>query len=91
MLKKVHKDKEREISLLRKQVCQAKKDEETEFRNSEISLLSLAAAMLMASSGQCLFLDLDMSQVSLDDVAQTPAKSIKFKGTNELFEDDPTP
>lgn len=32
-----------------------------------------------------------MSQVSLDDVAQTPAKSVKFEGTDELFEDDLTP
>ena len=32
-----------------------------------------------------------MSQVSLDDVAQTPAKSVEFEGTDELFEDDLTP
>lgn len=32
-----------------------------------------------------------MSRVSLDDVAQTPARTIKLEGTDELFEADPMP
>ena len=32
-----------------------------------------------------------MSQVSLDDVAQTPARSIESGGIDELFKGDPTP
>lgn len=32
-----------------------------------------------------------MSQVSLDVVVQTTARSINLEDTDELFEDDPTP
>ena len=32
-----------------------------------------------------------MSQVSLDDVAQTLARSVESGGIDELFEGDPTP
>lgn len=32
-----------------------------------------------------------MSQVSLDNVAQTPARTIELVGTDELFKADPTP
>ena len=47
-LKKVLKDNEGKISSLRKQVYQAKKDGETKFCNFEVSLPSLATAMLTA-------------------------------------------
>ena len=72
-LKKVLKDKKGEISLLRKQVCQAKEDEETEFRNSEVSLLSLATAMptaLMSAFIRSMPSFLTWTWlISLDDVA----------------------
>nr|POF03666.1 hypothetical protein CFP56_34423 [Quercus suber] len=35
--------------------------------------------------------DLDASWVSLDDMAQTLARSVESEGTNKLFEADPTP
>ena len=89
-LKKVLKDKEGEISSLRKQVCQAKKDGETEFRNSDGFLTELGSCYADGFNEcirqvKALFLDLDMSQVSLDDVAQTLARSIEPEGTAELF------
>ena len=73
VLKKVLKDKKGEISLLRKQVCQAKEDEETEFHNSEVSLLSLATAMptaLMSAFIRSMPSFLTWTWlISLDDVA----------------------
>ena len=72
-LKKVLKDKKGEISLLRKQVCQAKEDEETEFRNSEVSLLSSATTMptaLMSAFIRSMPSFLTWTWlISLDDVA----------------------
>ena len=72
-LKKVLKDKKGEISLLRKQVCQAKKDKEIEFRNSEVSLLSLATTMptaLMSAFIRSMPSFLTWTWlISLDDVA----------------------
>lgn len=40
---------------------------------------------------KALFPDLDVSQISIDVVAQTPTKSIELEGTNELFKVDPIP
>ena len=40
---------------------------------------------------KALFPDLDVSQISIDVVAQTPTKSVEPEGTNELFEADPIP
>ena len=95
-LKKVLKDKEREISSLRKQVRQAKEDGKTEFRNFD-GFLSKLGGCYANNFNECLrqvkafFPDLYVSQVSLDDVAQTPARSVESGGIGELFEGDPTP
>ena len=92
-MKKVLKDKEREISSLRKQVRQAKEDGKTEFRNFD-SFLSKLGGCYANNFNECLcqvkafFLDLYVSQVSLDDV--TPARSVESGGIDELFEGDPT-
>ena len=95
-LKKVLNDKDGEISLLRKQVRQAKEDRETEFCNSDGFLTELGG-YYANSFNECLhqvkalFPNLDVSQVSLDDVVQTSARSDDFEGTDELFKDDLTP
>lgn len=87
--------KEGEISSLRKQVRQAKEDEKTEFPNSDGFLAKLGGCYA-ESFNKCLrqvkafFLDLDNSKVSLDDVAQTPTRSVESDGTDELFEVNPT-
>ena len=89
------KDKEGEISSLRKQVFQAKEDGKTEFRNSNAFLYELDDCFVDGFN-DCLqqvkasFLDLELSQISIDTVAQTPAKSIELEGTDELFKADPT-
>ena len=91
-LKKVLKDKEGEISSLRKQVLWAKKDGKTEFRNSDE-----LGGCYADGFNECLcqvkafFHDLYLSQISIDVVAQTPARSIELEGIDELFEADPTP
>ena len=96
VLKKVLKDKEGEISFLRKQIRQAKEDGKTEFCNSD-GFLSKLSGCYADGFNECLrqvkalFPDLDVSWVSLDDMAQTPTKSIESGDTNELFEGDPTP
>lgn len=36
------------------------------------------------------FPDLDLSQISIDAVDQTPARSVELEGIDELFEADPT-
>ena len=67
MLKNVFKDKEGEISSLRKQVFQAKEDGKTEFRNSDAFLYELDGCFVDGFNN-CLhqvkasFLDLELSQ-----------------------------
>lgn len=96
VLKNVLKDKEGEISSLRKQVLQAKKDGKTEFYNSDSFLYELGGCFADGFN-DCLrqvkasFPNLVLSQISIDARAQTPARSIDPEGTNELFEDDLTP
>lgn len=95
-LKKVLKDKEREISSLREKVRQAKVGEETELRSSDGFLAELGG-YYADKFNECLyqfkalFPNLDMSRVFLDNVAQTPARSAEFEGTGELISADPTP
>lgn len=90
------KDKEGKIFSLREKVHQAKKDGMTEFHNSNRFLVKLSSCYADGFN-ECLcqakahFPYLDIAQVSLDDVAQTPAKSVESDGTDELFEVDVTP
>lgn len=95
-LKKVLKDKEREISSLREKVRQAKVGEETELRSSDGFLAELGGCYAdkfneCLHQFKALFPNLDVSRVSLNNVAQTPARSIEFEGTDKLFSADPTP
>ncbi|KAL0008608.1 hypothetical protein SO802_010110 [Lithocarpus litseifolius] len=95
-LKKVLKDKEGEISLLKKQFLRAKKDGKTEFHTSNSFLFELGGCFADSFNDyfrqvKASFPDLDLSQISIDAAAQTLARSFEFKDTDELFDDAPTP
>lgn len=95
-LKEVLKDKEWEISSLRKQVHRAKEDGKTEFRNfdgflDELSCCHANGFHECLHHVKSLFPDLEVSEASFGVMAQTPARSVEPKGTDELFEADPTP
>ena len=95
-LRKVLQDKEGEISKLREQIRRAKEDEMTEFHNSDGFLTQLSDCY-ENSFQECLrqvkalYPNLDVSQVSLDNVAQTPARTVDHEGTDEILEADPIP
>ena len=95
-LKKVFKDKEGEISLLRNQVFPAKEDGKTKFRNSDAFLFELSD-YFPDGFNDCFcqvkasFLDLDLSWISIDAMAQTLARSVKSEDTDELFDVASTP
>ena len=82
--------------MLRKQVLRAKEDTVKEFRNSNAFLYDLGGCFA-DSFNDCLrqvkasFPDLDLSQIFIDALAQTPTQSINPEGTNELFANNPTP
>ena len=68
----------------------------TEFRNSDGFLTELSDCydnefQECLRQVKSLYPDLDMSQVSLDNVAQTPARTIDHEGTDEILEADPMP
>ena len=82
--------------MLRKQVLRAKEDTVKEFRNSDAFLYDLGGCFA-DSFNDCLrqvkasFPDLDLSQIFIDALAQTPTQSVNLEGTNELFANNPTP
>ena len=89
-LKKVLKDKEGEISLLRKQVLLAKEDGKTKFCNSDGFFYELGDCYADGFNEclrqvKALFPDLDISQISINAMAQIPARSIELEGTDALF------
>ena len=89
-LKEILKDKESEISEAKSQLRQAKKDAVWEYHNSD-TLLKELGVFFADNFDDCFcqvkvsFLDLDLSHVSINAQAQTPAQPIYSEGTNELF------
>ena len=89
-LKEILKDKESEISEAKSQLHQAKEDEVREYGNSD-TLLKELGVFFADNFDDCFcqvkvsFLDLDLSHVSINAQAQTPAQPIYSEGTNELF------
>ena len=77
----LNKDKEGEISMLREQVRRAKEDGKTEFRNSDGFLNELYNCYDNGFQ-ECLYQvkalhpSLDVSQVSLDNVAWSPTRTV---------------
>ena len=96
MLKNVLKDNEGEISSLRKQVLQAKEDGKTEFRNFDAFLYELGGCFADGFNDwlhlvKASFLDLELSQISIDAATQTPTRSVEPEDTDELFKANPIP
>lgn len=95
-LKKVLLDKEGEIITLSEQVHHAKVDRKVEFQDSSGFLKNLSD-WHSDSFDECLrqvkalHLDLDVSQVSLDNVAQTLARTTNQEDTDKILEEGPTP
>lgn len=82
--------------MLREQVRRAKEDGKTVFCNSDSFLDELSGCyddgfQECLRQVKALYPNLDVSQVSLGNVAQTPARTVELLGTDELFKVDPTP
>ena len=76
------------------QVSHAKEDMVKEFRDFDAFLYELGNCFADGFN-DCLrqvkasFLDMDLSQISIEAMAQTPARLVDLEGTDELFGDDP--
>ena len=90
MLTNMLKNKEGEVFLLRKQVCHAKEDAVKEFRDFDALLYELGICFADGFNN-CLcqvkasFLDLDLSQISIDASTQTLARPVNPEGIDKLF------
>ena len=94
-LKKIHADKEEEISEAKGHLCQAKENAVREYRDSDTLLKELGGSFADGFDDcfrqvKAFFPDLDLSHISIDAQAQTPAHPIYFEGTDKLFTDDST-
>ena len=94
-LKKIHTDKEEEISEAKGHLCQAKENAVREYRDSDTLLKELGGSFADGFNDcfrqvKASFPDLDLSHISIDAQAQTPAHPIYFEGTDKLFTDDST-
>ena len=92
----LNKDKEGEISMLREQVRRAKEDGKTEFRNSDGFLNELCNCynngfQECLHQVKALHPSLDVSQVSLDNVAWSPTRTFNQEDTDEILMADPMP
>ena len=92
----LNKDKEGEISMLREQVRRAKEDGKTEFRNSDGFLNELYNCydngfQECLHQVKALHPSLDVSQVSLDNVAWSPTRTVNQEDTDEILMADPMP
>ena len=92
-LKKVLKDKENEISKSKKQLYRVKEDAIKEYRDFDAFLAKLGDSFANGFD-DCLhqvkasFLDLDLSQITIDVEGQILAHPVDSEGTDELFVDD---
>ena len=94
--RKVLQDKEGEISKLREQVRWAKEDGTTQFHNFDGFLTKLSDCyddgfQECLHQVKALYPDLDVSQVSLDNVAQTLARTVNHEGIDEILKADLMP
>lgn len=95
VLKNVLKDKEGEISSLRKQVLQVKKDGKMEFRNSNAFIYELGGCFADGFNDylhqvKASFSDQDLSSISIDLRQVQIHWSVDPEGTDELFAKNPT-
>ena len=92
-LRKVHQDKEGKISTLKEQICWVKEDGKVEFCDSDGFFIELSdyysdSVQECLCQVKALHPGLDVSQVSLDNVAQTLARTVD---TDEVFKVIPMP
>ena len=95
-LKKILKDKEAEISEAKGYIRQAKEDAVREYRDSDALLKELGGSFVDGFDDcfrqvKTSFPDLDLSHISIDAQAQTPAQPVYSEGTDELFADETNP
>ena len=93
MLKQVLEDKEKEIKTVKDQLRQAKEEVVREYRDSDAFLTELSGSYANSFDNcfrlvKASFLDLDLSHVSINAQAQTPAQLVHSESTDELFADD---
>ena len=92
-LKEIPKDKEGEITEAKNQLCQAREDKAREYCHSDVLLKELGGSFVDGFDDcfcqvKASFSDLDLSHVSIDAQAQTPAQPVYSKGIDELLIDD---
>ena len=85
-LKEILKNKEREISEAKCQLYQAKEDAVRDYRNSDALLKELGGSFANGFDNcfhqvRASFPELDLSHVSIDAQAQTPAQPVYSEGT----------
>ena len=93
LLKQVLEDKEKEISDIKNQLCQAKEEAICEYLDSDALLAKLGGsfaegfddALCQVKSS---YLDLDVSHVNIDAHAQTTVHPAHSKSTDGLFADN---
>ena len=96
-LKEILKDKEGEISEAKGLLRQAKEGAVRECRDSDALRRELGGSFTDGFFDDCFcqvkasFQDLDLSHISIDTQAQTPANPIYSEGIDELFADDTNP
>lgn len=84
------------FSKLREQVLQAKEDGQTEFCNSDDFLTELSDCyddnfQDCLHQVKALYLNLDVSQMSLNNVAQTSTPTVDHEDTDQIFEAETMP
>ena len=93
MLKQVLEDKEKEIKTVKDQLRQAKEEVVREYHDSDAFLAELSGSYANSFDNcfrqvKASFLNLDLSHVSINAQAQTPAQLVHSESTDELFADD---
>ena len=93
LLRQGLKDKEKEISDTKDQLCQVKEEATREYCDSDALLVELGGSFAEGFD-DCLcqvktsFPDLDLSHVTIDAQAQTSVQPVHSRSTDELFADD---
>ena len=95
-LKKILKDKEGEIKDAKDKLCKAKEDELREYHDFDAFIKELDGSFTDGFDNcfhqvKASFPNLDLSHISINAQAQTPAQPVYFESIDELFADDSTP
>ena len=96
VLKKILKHKEGEITEAKGLLRQAKEDAVQEYHDSNALLKELGGSFVNGFDNcfrqvKASFSDLNLSHISIDAQAQTPAQLVYFEGIGKLFADETNP